>query len=204
MGAVPKYVAVTPDGRRVSVTNWCSADLSVIDTTSAKEVARIPLRGQHPRGIAVSPDSGTAYIALMGSDRLVRVDLGSGSVSDYARTGDGPRHLVVSRDGKHLFVTNNGDGTVSARPGQWPGGEVGADRQGARSLAISSDGGAVYSVNYESSTVTKAHLGPVDDRPGPHRAPPDRHHLRADPQGRLGRLLRRGILVFDDSRRPVA
>ena len=59
------------------MTNWCSADLSVIDTTSAKEVARIPLRGQHPRGIAVSPDSGT-YIALMGSDRLVRVDLGSG------------------------------------------------------------------------------------------------------------------------------
>ena len=66
---------MTPDGRQVLVTNWCSADLSVIDAATAKEVARMPLRGEHPRGIAVSPDSRTAYIALMGSDRLVRVDL---------------------------------------------------------------------------------------------------------------------------------
>ncbi len=48
VGAVPKYVAVTPDGRRVLVTNWCSADLSVIDTATSTEVARIPLRGEHP------------------------------------------------------------------------------------------------------------------------------------------------------------
>ena len=206
VGAVPKYVAVTPDGRRVLVTNWCSADLSVIDTTSAKEVARIPLRGQHPRGIAVSPDSGTAYIALMGSDRLVRVDLGSASVSDYARTGDGPRHLVVSRDGKHLFVTNNGDGTVS-KLDRVSGRVVKWVRTGKepRSLAISSDGGAVYSVNYESSTVTKlrtSDLSTIDQVP-------TEHHpigITYEPTRKAVWVACYGgsILVFDDSRRPVA
>ncbi|MGZ8764011.1 MAG: YncE family protein, partial [Acidimicrobiia bacterium] len=31
VGSVPKFVAVTPDGRTVLVSNWCSYDLSVID-----------------------------------------------------------------------------------------------------------------------------------------------------------------------------
>jgi YVTN family beta-propeller protein len=206
VGAVPKYVAVTPDGARVLVTNWCSADLSVIDTASAKEVARIPLRGSHPRGIAVSPDSRTAYIALMGSDRVVRVDLGSRSVSDYARTGDGPRHIVLSHDGRHLFVTNNGDGTVS-KLDRATGRVVKWVRTGKepRSLAISADGGAVYSVNYESSTVTKlrtSDLATVDEVP-------TEHHpigITYEPTRKAVWVACYGgsILVFDDSRRPVA
>ena len=34
VGAVPKYVAVTPDDKTVLVTNWCSWDLSVIDVAT--------------------------------------------------------------------------------------------------------------------------------------------------------------------------
>jgi YVTN family beta-propeller protein len=206
VGAVPKYVAATPDGRQVLVTNWCSADLSVIDTATAKEVARVPLGGKHPRGVAVSPDSRTAYIALMGSDRVVRVDLPTRRVAAYASTGDGPRHLVISPDGRHLFVTNNGDGTVSkldratgrvlkwVRTGKEP-----------RSLAISGDGGAVYSVNYESSTVTKlrtSDLATVDE------VKTDHHPIGIayEPTRKAVWVACYGgsILVFDDSRRPVA
>jgi YVTN family beta-propeller protein len=206
VGAVPKYVAVTPDGRRVLVTNWCSSDLSVIDAATAKEIARIPLRGKHPRGIAVSPDSRTAYIALMGSDRVVRVDLASRAVSDYARTGDGPRHIVISRDGRTLFITNNGDGTVS-KLDRASGSVVRWVRTGTepRSLAISSDGGAIYSVNYQSSTVTKlrtSDLAVVDE------VKTDYHPIGItyEPTRRAVWVACYGgsILVFDDSRRPVA
>ena len=206
VGAVPKYVALTPDGRRVLVTNWCSSDLSVIDAGTAKEVARIPLRGKHPRGIAVSPDSRTAYVALMGSDRVVRVDLASRAVSDYATTGDGPRHIVISRDGRHLFVTNNGDGTVS-KLDRASGSVLRWVRTGRepRSLAISSDGGAIYSVNYESSTVTKlrtSDLEAVDE------VKTDHHPIGItyEPTRKAVWVACYGgsILVFDDSRRPVA
>jgi DNA-binding beta-propeller fold protein YncE len=31
VGEVPKYLAITPDGRRMLVGNWCSWDLSVVD-----------------------------------------------------------------------------------------------------------------------------------------------------------------------------
>lgn len=206
VGSVPKYVAVTPDGGTVLVTNWCSWDLSVINAATSKEVARVPLGGKYPRGIAVSPDSRTAYIALMGSDRVVRVDLARRTVRSFAQTGDGPRHIVESPDGRYLFVTNNGDGTVS-KVDRGSGKVLKWVRTGVepRSLAISPDGGAIYSVNYESSTVTKlrtSDLGVVDE------VRTDGHPIGItyEPRRKMVWVACYGgsILVFDDSRLPVA
>jgi len=66
VGSVPKYVATTPDGRYVLVSNWCSYSLSVVSVQKGREVRRVPL-GPYPRGIIVSPDSRTAYVAVMGT-----------------------------------------------------------------------------------------------------------------------------------------
>ncbi len=55
----------TPAGR-LYVTNENSGDLSVIDTATRQVVATIPL-GKRPRGIKVSPDGATLYVALSGS-----------------------------------------------------------------------------------------------------------------------------------------
>ena len=155
VGAVPKYVAVTPDDRTVLVTNWCTWDLSIIDVATHRVTATVPL-DRYPRGIAVSPDSATAYVALMGAQRVVAVDLAARTVRPFASTGDGPRHLVISPDGRYLYVTNNASGTVSkvdARTGRVLR-SVATGSQ-PRSMAISGDGRAVYVVNYESSTVSK-------------------------------------------------
>ncbi len=156
VGTVPKYVAVTPDGKQVLVTNWCSMDLTVVDAARAEVVATIPVGGAHPRGIAVSPDSRTAYVAVMGSDRIVSVDLRTRAVRIFAHTGDGPRHIVISPDGRVLYVTNNGSGTVS-EVDRVSGRVLRSVKVGAqpRSMAVSSDGGALYVVNYASSTMTK-------------------------------------------------
>ena len=156
VGAVPKYVAVTPDDSTVLVTNWCSQTLSVIDTGTARVVSTIAMGGAYPRGIAVTPDSKTAFIAVMGSHRIVKVDLASKQVSTFAQTGKGPRHIVISPDGQQLFVTNNTSGTVS-KVDAATGAVLAAVSTGSqpRSMAISSDGLAVYVVNYDSSTVSK-------------------------------------------------
>ena len=156
VGAVPKYVAVTPDDSTVLVTNWCSWTMSVVDVKTAKLVDTIPIPGSYPRGIAVSPDSRTAFVAVMGSGRIAKVDIASKKVSTLAETGNGPRHIVISPDGKYLYVTNNGSGTVSKV--EAANGKVlktVSTGQQPRSMAISSDGLAVYVVNYESSTVSK-------------------------------------------------
>ena len=156
VGAVPKYVAATHDGSKVLVTNWCSMDLDVIDTAKGEVVTTIPIDGKHPRGIAITPDDKVAFVAVMGSDKTVRVDLESGKTSDFAATGDGPRHLLVSPDGSKLYISNNGAGTVSevdATTGKTLREvQVGSE---PRSMAISPDGGAIYVGNYGSSTVSK-------------------------------------------------
>jgi YVTN family beta-propeller protein len=166
VGSVPKYVAVSPDGRWVLVSNWCSYDVSVIDAATAKEVQRLPM-GAYPRGIAVTPDSTLAYVAVMGTTLVRAIDLSTFAVTTFSSVGSGPRHLVLSPDATRLYVTLNGEGTVAAVDTA-TGAVVGKVRTGQapRSMDISADGASLYVVNYDSSTMSKvatADLSVVQD-----------------------------------------
>src|SRR5512134_419875 len=55
-----------PAGGRVFVTNEVSGDISVVDVAARKVITTIPV-GKRPRGIRVSPDGSTLYVALSGS-----------------------------------------------------------------------------------------------------------------------------------------
>jgi YVTN family beta-propeller protein len=155
VGLVPKYVATTPDGRYVLVTNWCSFDLSIIDVAHAREIARLPM-GTDPRGIAITPDSSTAYIAVMGSDELVKVDLHTLRRVGSFTIGSNPRHVVIDPTGRYLYVSLNAPGTL-VKYDLLAGKQAGSVHTGSeeRSLAISADGRSLYVVNYQSDTITK-------------------------------------------------
>ena len=155
VGAVPKFLAVSPDGRLVLVSNWCSYSLSVVDAGTGRQVREVPI-GRYPRGIVVDPTSRTAYVAVMGEDRVARVDLRTFSASSLPAIGDGPRHLVRDQTGRWLYVTLNGDGRV-AKVDLRSGRVVSLVRTGSqpRSMTISADGQALYVVNYASDTISK-------------------------------------------------
>jgi YVTN family beta-propeller protein len=185
VGSVPKYVAVTPNGRHVLASNWCSWDLSIVNARTSTQVARVPL-DRYPRGIAVAPDSSVAYVAMMGTRDIAVVDLaaavaaaavggdGTGAVRRITGVGGGPRHLVLSPDGRTLYVTLNADGTVAALDlaTEQVTGRVRTGRA-PRSMAISRDGSALYVVNYESDTMSVVRTSDMsvvqevatDDRP---------------------------------------
>ncbi len=171
VGAVPKFVAVTPDGRRLLVSNWCSYDVSVIDTATGRELERVPV-GRYPRGLAVDPASRTAYVAVMGSTAVATIDLETFEVGRIEGVGRSPRHLVLSPDGRTLYVTLNGSGQLAAVDVEQR--RVRAQvRTGAapRSMTISDDGRALYVVNYESGTVAKVRasdLSVLQTVPVPH------------------------------------
>ncbi len=154
-GAVPKYVAVTPDGSKVLTTNWCSWTLTVADTTSGEVLDTIEI-GRYPRGIAVTSDSSTAYIAVMGTNDVAVVDLATNGVSWLEGIGNGPRHVVLSPDDRYLYVTLNGEGVV-AKVDTASGEVVSKVETGSqpRSMDISRDGTALYVVNYESDNMAK-------------------------------------------------
>ncbi|HTN99799.1 MAG TPA: YncE family protein [Microthrixaceae bacterium] len=202
VGAVPKYVAVTPDGKKVLVTNWCTWDLSVIDTATNVEVERVKLGGKYPRGIVVPQDSQSAYVALMGSDRLVKVDLGSYEVTQFASPGDSPRHLVISPDDSSLYVTNNRDGNV-VKIDRSSGRVAGSVSTGAqpRSMAISADGEAIYIVNYDSASMTKVR---TSDMSKMQTVKADAHPIGITYEPTLKRVwvacYGGRVIVFDDSR----
>jgi YVTN family beta-propeller protein len=155
VGAVPKYVEVTPDGKQVLVTNWCTYDLSIIDAKTAAPVARIPI-GTWPRGIAVDPTSKTAYVAAMGDNTVVQVDLAARAVTGAWNVGVAPRHVVMGSAGTFLYVTLNGEGNV-AKVDPHTGAVVARARSGAapRTMVMAPDGRSLYIVNYDDSTITK-------------------------------------------------
>lgn len=154
VGSVPKVVEVTPDNKYVLVTNWCSYTLTVISINSQKVVKTIKI-GRYPRGIAVSKDSKKAYVAEMGGSRIHVINLEDFTVS-YIPIGSNPRAIVLSPDNTKMYVTMNLSGKVAS----WdlvtnkPGKTV-KTGNAARSLAISSDGTALFVVNFTSDTISK-------------------------------------------------
>ena len=155
VGAVPKFLAVSPDGKWLVVSNWCSLDVSIVDTATGLDVKRVDV-GLHPRGIAITGDSSTAFVAVMGGAKIVAISLVDFSTRIIDSAGPTPRHLVLSPDDTVLYVTNNLAGTVrsidvasgkllkSTRSGTQP-----------RSMSISEDGSSLYVVNYEDAALTK-------------------------------------------------
>ena len=154
VGSVPKVVQVSPDNKYILVSNWCSYTVTVISVESGKTVKSIKI-GRYPRGIAITQDGQYAYVAEMGGSNIHRINL-----NDFTKTlipvGSNPRAIVLSPDESKLYVTMNLSGKVQA----WDllnNKTIKSVKTGqaARSLDISSDGSALFVVNFNSDTVSK-------------------------------------------------
>src|SRR5436309_2332257 len=168
----PVSSAPPPPGPRLFVTNERSGDLTVIDLGSKRAVATVPL-GKRPRGIRVSPDRATLYVALSGSpfappgvdektlpppdrsaDGIGVVDVRQLKLAKVIPAGTDPEQLAVSRDGRRLFIANEdaatasvvdlGTGTVVARV------PVGGEPEG---VEVRPDGAVVYVTSEEDGRV---------------------------------------------------
>lgn len=132
--ATPSLAAVpsprTAPGGRVYVTNERSGELTVLDPLTRTVRATIPL-GRRARGLALSPDGRHLYVALSGAP-VDGQDAGHLHTAVLARQADGvgvidavklrlvgtlsgvsaPEQLVVSRDGRKLYVASEDTGTA--------------------------------------------------------------------------------------------
>ncbi|MBE9205734.1 peptidoglycan-binding protein [Nostoc sp. LEGE 06077] len=155
VGSVPKFVATANDEGLVLVSNWCSWDLSVVDTAKNKEIKKIPL-GPYPRGIAIDAATNQAYVAVMGSYDIAKVDLTNFSVKWLKNIGNAPRHLNIDPTGNYLYASLNGEGKIAKI--QLPQGKL-VDKistgNAPRSMVLSDDGQRLYVVNYGDNTISK-------------------------------------------------
>jgi YVTN family beta-propeller protein len=156
VGMVPKYVAVTPNDKYVIATNWCSWTVSIVNEATHRLVTTIPV-GAYPRGIAISPDSHLAYVAIMGSDVIDVISLSTFKIVGQIGGLYNVRHVVIDpQNPDFLFASLNQPGDV-VKIDRLTGKIVAEVHTGSdcRSLAISTDGTALYVVNYLSNTVTE-------------------------------------------------
>jgi YVTN family beta-propeller protein len=155
VGSVPKYVAVSPDAKKVLVTNWASYDLSIVDPETNLEIQRVKL-GRFPRGIVIDGASTHAIIAVMGSSDLADVSLTDYKVSWIKSVGASPRHLCLDPAGKFVYATLNGEGRV-AKVDLVKGKVVAKIQTGSqpRSMVLTGDGRFLFVVNYASNSVSK-------------------------------------------------
>jgi YVTN family beta-propeller protein len=167
--------AAFPSGELAYVTNEDSQDLTIIATANDSVVASIPV-GTRPRGVKVSPDGRTVYVALSGSpkcppsmpdeeceklksdktkDGIAVVDVAARRVSRILPGGSDPEQFDISHDGSRLYIANEDAGSasiVNVKSGAIDTTvKVGAEPEGVR---ISPDGKLVY-ITAESDTAIK-------------------------------------------------
>lgn len=101
----PIEMALSRDGLRLFVVCESSNEVRVVNTESAKVVARIRV-GQQPRGIAMSPDGRRIYVTNSRSDTVSVIDTAVLEVVDTLPTGSEPVGVVTDRSGSTLYVAN--------------------------------------------------------------------------------------------------
>jgi YVTN family beta-propeller protein len=131
VGLHPCGLALSRDGRRLYVANANSDTVSVVNTANNAVMETISVSpaeglpfGSAPNALALSPDERTLYVADGGNNAVAVVRLGGtanggGSsapsrVDGFIPTGWYPGSVLVSADGKLLFVANvKGVGSLS-------------------------------------------------------------------------------------------
>ncbi|MBN1319147.1 MAG: beta-propeller fold lactonase family protein, partial [Anaerolineales bacterium] len=111
-------LAILPDGETLLVTSEFYDQLAILDLVEGKQVGTIDV-GETPKGIAVTRDGSTAYVAIYGdlfdasNDYVSIVDLANWQVTGQITVGDKPGKLALAPDGDYLYVANTGSHTIS-------------------------------------------------------------------------------------------
>lgn len=125
-GSNPAGVAVSPEGDYIYVTNRGNGEdpgsVSIIEITSNDTVGSAIDVGYEPMGIAVVPfesDSYDVYVANEGSDSISVIEIQGNpegtSISQLIEDSrfDRPYGVSATPNGRYVYVTNKGNGTVS-------------------------------------------------------------------------------------------
>ncbi|WP_407554123.1 hypothetical protein QOM21_29895 [Streptomyces sp. Pv4-95] len=105
----------SPDGRYFVVSCEFSGELLKVDTAKMKVIGqqKLPFEGAMPQDVKISPDGKTWYIADMMADGMWVLNGDTFDQPKLMPTGKGAHGLYVSRDSKHMYISNRGEGTIS-------------------------------------------------------------------------------------------
>lgn len=220
-GSGPCHLTVHSAGRHVLSANYDSGSVAVhpinVDGSLA---ARCDLvqhagsgpdpdrqRGPHAHMVCNDPAGNFVLAADLGTDSVYtyRLDTGTGRLSRVAQAhltaGSGPRHLAFHPSGRHLYIVNELNSTVTTCTydhqsgtvnllgslGTVPPGSSPASRNYPAEIAVSADGATVYVSNRGHDSIARfatqadgAALTLIDATPSGGATP---RHISLDPVG---------------------
>jgi YVTN family beta-propeller protein len=174
------HLDFSADGRYLIASCEFSGQLVKVDVAREKVVGVLNLpdgRGGQPQDVRISSDGRVFYVADLAANGVWKVDGRRLKVIGLVHTGAGAHGLYPSRDGKDLYVSNRGEGSVSVISfktqkviAKWriPGGgspDMGGVSADGRVLWLS---GRYNSEVYAISTRTGRLLARIPVRAGPH------------------------------------
>lgn len=111
-GTDPEGVAITPDGKRLLLSNEDAGTASLVDVASGRTVAALVV-GTEPEGVAVSHDGRIAYVTGETSNSVSVIDVKAGKVLTNFFVDARPRAAIFTRDDARAYVTSEIRGTIS-------------------------------------------------------------------------------------------
>ncbi len=101
----PESLALTSQGK-LWVVHQDDYAVAIVDpdSLSIEGGFRLPYASQ-PIGVAMSPLGDSAYISLMATGKLLKLDPATGVLLAEVEVGPRPRGIAVSHDGKDVYVT---------------------------------------------------------------------------------------------------
>ncbi|HEX7180846.1 MAG TPA: PQQ-dependent catabolism-associated beta-propeller protein [Thermoanaerobaculia bacterium] len=113
-GSDPEQFAVSPDGKRLFISNEDAGTASVtqVEKDKGKVIATL-IVGIEPEGVAISPDGRWVYVTAETSNTVSVIDTKKNEVAASFLVDPRPRAAAFSPDGRRAYVTAEIGGTVS-------------------------------------------------------------------------------------------
>lgn len=121
LGGRPYDIIAPVRASLLYVSDWSGRQVLVVDPTSLKITAKIPV-GEHPNQMVAHPLDNRLFVACASSNTVCAIDTQRGVVTEVISTtlfpkapeGSTPCALAISPDGKSLYVANADNNCVVA------------------------------------------------------------------------------------------
>ena len=108
----PAGIELDATGKTMFVVTKENNSLYVLDLASKKVIHQLDLV-EPAYSCLLSPDKKDLFISLWGGKKVLVYNLLSRTIQSEIMTGENPNELLLSKNGKYLFVANAGDNAVS-------------------------------------------------------------------------------------------
>jgi YVTN family beta-propeller protein len=107
-------LAISPDGNTLYTSHVFGDSIGRFDLTTGKFIGELKLtEDDYPYGLLLDPTGQKLYVSLWGAAKVVAIDTATFSRTGTYDTQEHPNEMLLTKDGKRLFVANANRNTVS-------------------------------------------------------------------------------------------